>query len=89
MRILQDYATILIGLPLASAIFPFFLDSITDPNTFSTDRQFYIIGLLLSKRIFLYWTAFTAFVISARRSTSTANESKLGKVGCDILYHTI
>ena len=76
----QDYSIILIGLPLISTIFPFFLDQITDPNTFSSDRQIYIIALLLSKRIFLYWTAFVALVISAERSASTVDENGLGKV---------
>lgn len=80
LQYIRDYSIILIGLPLISAVFPYFLDRITDPNTFSSERQIYIIALLLSKRIFLYWTAFAALVISAERSASTENDTGLGKV---------
>lgn len=80
IQYIRDYSIILIGLPLISTIFPYFLDRITDPNTFSSERQIYIIALLLSKRIFLYWTAFIALVISAERSASTMNDTALGKV---------
>ena len=80
IQYIRDYSIIIIGLPLISTIFPYFLDRITDPNTFSSERQIYIIALLVSKRIFLYWTAFVALVISAERSASTMNDTALGKV---------
>ena len=72
-------ATFVILPALSFFALDFFLSQITDFSTSASDRQGWIIALLLSKRLFLYATALFTVDIASRRSIDVP--SALGQVG--------
>ena len=69
-------------IPASSTAISFLLTKITDLSISSMDRQYYIIGLLLFKRIYLYSIAAIAFYIASL--ISSESPSALGEVRSSI-----
>lgn len=53
-------------------LFPYLLANIVDFSLDTISRQYYIIALLLSKRVYLYAVAFVTLILSARRASIDA-----------------
>lgn len=54
---------------MANLGFPYLLESITNFDLPAASRQYYIIGLLLSKRVYLYAVAFVTLLLAVTRSS--------------------
>ncbi|KAJ1431417.1 signal peptide peptidase-domain-containing protein [Ochromonadaceae sp. CCMP2298] len=65
---LITYAAAFLALPLASLALPALLDRVVDFSIPPESRQYYILALLLSKRLYLYSLAFATLYISATRA---------------------
>lgn len=77
-NLLRDYLIAFLAIPLASQLLPSLLSKVTDFSVAATDRQYYIIGLLLAKRVYLYSLAAVTVAITAKRSVGLSTQ--LGKV---------
>ena len=65
-----NFAVVFLGLPAMAELLPYMLGRITDFSVEPIERQYYIIGLLLLKRAFIYSTAFVGLDWFAKRSIS-------------------
>jgi len=73
----QEYICLFVLCALCSYFFPFFLENIIDFTLPFSDRQNYIIALLIGKRIYIYSLGILAVAIVAKRSINSP--SKLGE----------
>lgn len=81
-KLLSTYTAAFITLPVVSYfIIPLLLNSITDVDVPTEQRQIFIISLLLSKRIFLYSLACSAVQLSAWRSVYTSSQTQTQGLG--------
>jgi len=71
-----------VGLPLITLLFSYLLAHITNPFQSSVNRQYYILSLLLLKRIYIYSVAYITLLISSKITVyyNGPNDLKLGKV---------
>ena len=67
-EVLSNAAILFVLLPLTAELFPYLLSEVTDFSVEPLDRQRYILGLLILKRVFLYSTAITGVDWMAKRS---------------------
>ncbi|CAN0008976.1 unnamed protein product, partial [Heterosigma akashiwo] len=65
------YAWALVLLPLASMVFPYLLDQITNLALPAAARQTSILELLLAKRVYIYTLALSTVALAAKRSFNT------------------
>jgi hypothetical protein len=63
----QNYVNLLIPIITSSSLLPILFNHISDSYITSFDRQVSVLGLLILKRVFLYWTAFSILDFSSQR----------------------
>ena len=73
LSLLPNAGVAFLFLPLTAELFPYLLSKVTDFSVEPLDRQRYILGLLLLKRVFLYSAAITGLDWMAKRSISDSS----------------
>lgn len=83
---------------IAAPVLNLCLSHVVDPSTTNDERHFWIVGLLLAKRVYLYLVAWIAFVLTASRGAAEnpsfaqrfqqLNREILGDVYIDTIQQT-
>ena len=83
--IIKDYSGLIISLLISSFLFPYLMSNIVDPTITSNTRQYFVLGILLLKRVILYSITYFTLSLAAQRSNTVSSQSSL-LLGEVILY---
>jgi hypothetical protein len=78
--IVSDYVNLILTLPVLSLIIPYLLNGVVDTSTTTIQRQYFILALLIFKRVYLYATGYLTLKIASRRSFLDENNQPFGSV---------